>query len=99
MLSYPALGSAVAGYLAAIDAEASARPLGTFRGGSVISLASDHYLVALLPTVDPDEAMSNCLAYLQNLELYTWDIVHEAQVGEGDNTMTVLHLQPAPIAA
>ena len=99
MLSYPALGSAVAEYLSTIGATASAKPFGTFRGGSVLALAPDHYLVALLPTLDPDEAMSNCLAYLQDLELYHWDIAYEVLVGQGDNTMTMLHLHPALEAA
>ncbi len=99
MLMYSTLGLAVQNYLKSIHAENTARPLGTFRGGAVISLADDHLVAALLPTVDPDDAMSNCLAYLQQLELYDWDIVGDALVGEGANAMTVLHLQPFLAAA
>lgn len=98
MLTYPALGQAVQDYLISIQAFDSARPVGAFRGGAVIQLAPDHYIAALIPTVDPDEALSNCVAYLQGLELWDWDITGDVLVGEGPNTMTVLHIQP-PLAA
>jgi hypothetical protein len=93
-MSYPQMSVAVNDYLLEIEALNSARPFGTFRGGAVIQLATDHYIAALLPSIDPDEARTNCLAYLQDMDLYGWDIVDEVEVGQGRDTMTVLHLNP-----
>ncbi len=93
-MSYPQMATAVNEYLAEIEATQQARQFGTFRGGAVIQLATDHYIAALLPSRDPDESRTNCLAYLQDMDLYGWDIVDEVEVGGGRDTMTVLHIHP-----
>ncbi len=94
MMSYPRMAEEVKAYLLEIEALDRARQFGTFRGGAVIQLADDHYIAALLPAVDPDEALINCLAYLQDMDLYGWDVMSEVQIGSGTNTMTVLHIHP-----
>lgn len=99
IMSYPTMARAVNEYLHEIAAAGRARQFGTFRGGAVIQIDVDHFIAALLPSVDPDEAHTNCLAYLQDMDLYGWDIVDEVQLGEGRNTMTVLHIHPALDAA
>ncbi len=94
-LSYPQMATAVADYLAEIQATERATPFGTFKGGAVIRLAEDHYIAALLPSVDQDDAHTNCLAYLQDMDLGGWGVVDEVLVGTDPQTMTVLHIHPS----
>lgn len=97
MLAYSTMASLVTDYLDQIEATNDATPYGRFTGGAVLHLAEDHLLAVLLPNADPDDAMTDCLGYLQDMGLEHWLIVDQVLLGTGQNTMTILHIHPRPI--
>lgn len=94
MMSYPTMAGHIRAYLTEIDAVNRVTQQGIFHGGAVLRLSDNHLMAVLLPSVDPDIAHVNCLAYMQDMDLIGWDITSEHTFGTGADSLTVLHLSP-----
>lgn len=96
-MSYPQMAQVIADYFGELGFVDTAAPFGSFRGGALVKLEENHVAALLLPSVDPDEALTNCLAHIQDLDLYGWDVADEVVLGRGAQSLTVLHLKPEQV--